>query len=101
MDSRLLLYYDKVPLTYVAVCQYGFGIDRDPAKAILLAQEHVGLDDPVSQMLLYSAYIEWDDEEDIIKPIGWKNDGPIWADGSKPKLRALLNTHQGYVRRPR
>ena len=103
MDARLLSWYeDSLSALYIAVSEYGFGIDRCPAKAILLAQEHVGVDDPVRQMLLYEVKGVWDDEETEYVPRGWgNNSGPVWNDGVTPKLVGLTNTHQGWIRRKR
>lgn len=89
------------PPMFIAVSRWGYGMDRCPAKAIMLSQEHVPLEAKPSQLLLYSATCVWEDEEEQLQPVGFKAGVPIWQNGIRPKLVGLTNTHQGWKRRPK
>jgi hypothetical protein len=84
--------------TYIAVSEWGYGIDKVAADAIMKAQEHVPLSAKPSQMLLYSKECVWDDEEDDLVPLAFP---PKWQNGVAPKLVGLTTTHTIWLRRPR
>jgi len=73
---------------FIAVHKGGFGVDTNLAKAIRAAQESVAIDAKPSQLALYVA-----DEQ--VEPTGFVT----WANGVKPRLVGLTNTHQGWARR--
>ena len=75
---------------FIAIHKDGFGVDTDPAKAVLMAQESVAMDAKPSQLLLYRHTEE-------TAPTGFVE----WPNGVKPKLVGLTNTHQGWIRRQR
>jgi hypothetical protein len=85
--------YQEKPY-YIAVCKYGYGVDRIPAMAIRLAQTEVPQTSRPSQLLIYRAL-------DFIEPIGFGKGGAQWPNGSKPKLVGLTTTHRGYRQSPR
>lgn len=87
----------SVPLTirstladrwFIAVHENGYGVDTDLATAIRAAQESVAADSKPAQMALYVASEE-------ITPTGFVT----WANGVKPRLVGLTNTHQGWEAR--
>jgi hypothetical protein len=86
----------RVPLTirqhlvrwFIAVHANGYGVDTDLATAIRAAQETVAADAKPSQMALYVS-----DRE--VEPTGFVT----WANGAKPRLVGLTNTHQGWEAR--
>lgn len=86
------------PVCYVAVSEWGYGIDRCPAEAIIKAQEHVPTKAKPSQLLIYARVLVWEDEEDELIPNGFP---PKWDKANMPRLVGLTNTHAIYLRRKR
>lgn len=95
-----MIFSNETPILYIAVSEYGFGMDYDPATAIRRAQEHVPSVAKPRQLLVYSTVCEWEDEEEQFVPQGFKSGCPIWQNGTNPRLVALTNTHAGFVRHP-
>ena len=90
-----LLNYGTAPKPfYIAVCKYGYGVDKVAAMAIRLAQTEVAIHAEPSALLVYRS-------DEYIEPIGFKAGAPVWENGDKPTLCALTNTHQGYRQRMR
>lgn len=83
---------------YVAVSEWGYGIDRCPAEAIMKAQEHVPVKARPSQLLIYTADIVWEDEEESLIPATFP---PVWDDSVHPRLIGLTDTHSLWGRRKR
>jgi hypothetical protein len=93
MNSLTFSHSDAKPI-YIAVSEFGFGIDEQPAVAIWRALEQVPFDSKPAQLLLYRS-------ADEVKPTGFKNGGPVWPNGQQPKLCGLTTTHQAWTGRPR
>lgn len=73
---------------FIAIHRGGYGVDTDPAAAILAAQESVAIKDKPTQLALYVSDVE-------MEPTGFIN----WPNGNTPRLVGLTNTHQGWIRR--
>jgi hypothetical protein len=86
--TPLTTHWNVEPPWYIAVHHNGYGAHRDPAQAILLAQESVPMKAKRSQLLIYRHYEE-------VEPTGFGT----WPDGVQPALVGLTNTHQGWIRR--
>jgi hypothetical protein len=80
---------------YVAVSEWGYGIDRCASEAIIKAQEHVPTNAKPSQLLIYTKQCVWEDEEDELVPNGFP---PRWGNG-EVRLVGLTTTHQVWLRR--
>jgi hypothetical protein len=90
---------------FIAVNEYGFGVDTKACKAIRTSQAEVPLNVTPTQLIVYKT----DDEE--LRPTGWKKTrtgrkgfggSATWPDGTEqPKMVGLTNTHQLWEEAPR
>jgi hypothetical protein len=84
----LNVHWTKIERWFIAVHKDGFGVDTDPATAILLAQESVPYEAKPSQLALYESPTE-------MEPTGFVK----WPNSEQPRLIGLTNTHQGWIKR--
>lgn len=90
--NDLVFDHNVDPPIYIAVSKHGFGIDQQPAVAIWRALDQVPYEAKPSQLLVYRAAEE-------MKPRGFKDGGPVWPNGNKPRLCGLTTTHRVWTGR--
>jgi hypothetical protein len=91
---------------YIAICEHGYGVSQDPAKAILSAQESVPAKAKESPLYIYrhneeiepTGFITWPNS---VVPKGRKRAKIEIVHKREPTLVACITTHQAWKRRHR
>lgn len=79
---------------FIAVCKHGYGVDKIPAMAIALAQTEVPKAARPSSLMIYQCLKP-------ITPAGFKEGGPVWSNGIRPRLVGLTSTHRLFKEVPK